>query len=199
MTAMPGRTSRYRSVPGMTAATPDATAPSVPELRPLPEVTGTYRHVLRSGERLDLLATTYYGRPSEWWRICDANPQIPSPLTLVGADPTGTTFVPLPSAAAPPWVQLVRAVAALDGVSRVEIVDGLELRPRRRTVDGHPVSLVEEMPVRGLQVTHNRAEVPADRIVDVVLALAPVGPVAERTRVGQEIVVPPLSAGAEGP
>jgi hypothetical protein len=198
MTTMVGRTSRYRGVPGMTSTGPDGGAPAVPELRPLPRVAGSYRHVVQAGERLDLLATTYYGQPSEWWQICDANPETPSPLALVGADPVVTTLVPLqPSADAPPWARLLAVVSALDGVHRVELIDEVELRTTRRTVAGRDVSLVQEIPVRALQVTHNRRVVDADAIVTAVIGLVPVGPVVERSRVGEEIVVPPLSEGTE--
>jgi hypothetical protein len=35
---------------------------------------GVLEHVVRSGDRLDLLARHYYNDPRLWWRILDANP-----------------------------------------------------------------------------------------------------------------------------
>jgi hypothetical protein len=199
MSVLPGRSSRYRTVAGMTAAAPDAGTPVVPELRPLPTVTGTYRHLVQAGERLDLLAATYYGRATDWWRICDGNPDFLLPLALVASDPTITTVVPLtPATGAPPWDRLIRALSALPGVRAVQIEDDVEQRPRRLSVGGRTVVLVEEVPVRALRVTHIAAEVSVDAIAAAVLEIVAIGPVAELTEVGREIVVPASPVGGEG-
>lgn len=195
MTAPLGRGSRYRDVPGTTAADGGAAA-----LRPLPAVTGSVRHVVTAGERLDQLATAYYGQPLLWWRICDANPAFLSPLALVGADPEVTTLVPLRPTQPPPWQRLVADVSALPGVRAVEVVDDVVLVPQRRDVGGGgTVTLAVESPVQALKVTHNRAEVTVNAVVAAVVALVPVGPVEELTRVGEEIVVPSQESGTEGP
>jgi hypothetical protein len=39
-------------------------------------------HQLTSADRLDLLATQYYGDPRMWWHIADANPEVLSWETL---------------------------------------------------------------------------------------------------------------------
>lgn len=36
---------------------------------------GVIEHVIKGGERLDLLARHYYNDERLWWRIVDANPQ----------------------------------------------------------------------------------------------------------------------------
>lgn len=36
--------------------------------------TGVIEHVVKTGERLDLLAGNYYNDDRLWWRIVDANP-----------------------------------------------------------------------------------------------------------------------------
>lgn len=36
----------------------------------------------REGDRLDLIADSYYDSPGEWWRIVDANPEIVDPSDL---------------------------------------------------------------------------------------------------------------------
>ena len=43
---------------------------------------GVLEHVIREGERLDLLARHYYGDPRLWWRILDANPDLLSGVEL---------------------------------------------------------------------------------------------------------------------
>ena len=37
---------------------------------------GVLEHMVRDGERLDLLAEYYYNDARRWWRILDANPEI---------------------------------------------------------------------------------------------------------------------------
>lgn len=59
----------------------------------LPEPTSnqfTYTtHVVTAIDRLDLLATTYLGDPSQWWKICDLNPDITIDWTVM---PVGKTI-----------------------------------------------------------------------------------------------------------
>lgn len=42
--------------------------------RRIPETSGVVEHVIKAGERLDLLARDYYNDDRLWWRILDANP-----------------------------------------------------------------------------------------------------------------------------
>jgi nucleoid-associated protein YgaU len=37
---------------------------------------GVLEHIVREGDRLDLLALHYYDDPGRWWRILDANPEL---------------------------------------------------------------------------------------------------------------------------
>ncbi len=39
---------------------------------------GVLEHVIREGDRMDLLARHYYNDPRLWWRIVDANPDLGS-------------------------------------------------------------------------------------------------------------------------
>ncbi len=96
------------------------------ELRPLPEVTARHQHTVAAGERLDELAFRYYGRPTRWWRICDAEHEILSPLALLGGGPVVTLRVERARSAtgAPPWAVVVAALAPLPGVEGVRCVDG---------------------------------------------------------------------------
>lgn len=43
---------------------------------------GVIEHVVREGDRLDLLARHYYGDDRLWWRILDANPDLSSGVEL---------------------------------------------------------------------------------------------------------------------
>jgi hypothetical protein len=164
----------------------------VTDVRPLPEVTGTFRHVVHAGDRLDHLAATYAGRPDEWWHLCDANPQVLFPPALVGADVVGTTEFPLPGPGdPPPWDRLLRTLASLDGVEGVRVVDDVELHQRPVGPDRRVVSW-EERPVRAVRVTHNRSTIDAAAIAEAIRELPlPVGPFVELGREGYEIVVPP--------
>jgi phage tail protein X len=46
-------------------------------------------HVYQNGDRIDLLAYKYYGDPSMWWVILDANPQYLHPLEI----PSGARLI----------------------------------------------------------------------------------------------------------
>jgi len=65
----------FRSGPGERAPFPGL-RPRLPGL-----ATAVLEHTVQATDRLDLLALHYYGDPSRWWRILDANPEI-----LCGAD-----------------------------------------------------------------------------------------------------------------
>jgi nucleoid-associated protein YgaU len=49
-----------------------------PGVRPREVATqaGAVEHVVKAGDRLDLLARHYYNDERLWWRIVDANPEI---------------------------------------------------------------------------------------------------------------------------
>jgi len=188
--------SRYRSVPDVPARDARGRLLLAVDFRPLPAVTGTFRHPVVVGDRLDRLAAAYYGRPDDWWHICDANPELLSPLALLPTDAVVTTSFPLRGDTAPAWAGLLRRVRELDGVHAVRVVDDVELRPPERTVSGARVVVVEEQPVRALEVTHNRVEVGAERIAEAIRsASVDVGAYVELGRLGAEIVIPPRAAG----
>jgi hypothetical protein len=62
-----------------------------------PPATGTepVSHAVLQGERLDHLAARYFGDPTQFWRICDANGVLrPGELTAV---PGRAIDIPLPA------------------------------------------------------------------------------------------------------
>ncbi|MEU6726447.1 hypothetical protein ABZ917_22330 [Nonomuraea wenchangensis] len=154
---MTGAQSRYREVP-----------PG--ELRPTPRTSGTHRHTVRQGDRLDRLAAVYYDDPLAYWRICDANPDVLSPLALVGDEPVHTLFVPVAAPAGAQWTALLRALTGTLGVRAATVVEG------------------------GVEVVHNVlvADVSVVRAAVRAAGFTP-GTPAEHGRVGMTIVIPPVT------
>jgi hypothetical protein len=42
-------------------------------LRITPNTQAIQAHIVKQGDRLDLMAFTYYNDPEQFWRICDGN------------------------------------------------------------------------------------------------------------------------------
>lgn len=57
--------------------------------RKIGAATGVVEHVLKSGDRLDILARHYYNNDRLWWRILDANPDILHGGSMIGPDREG--------------------------------------------------------------------------------------------------------------
>jgi len=53
------------------------------ETRRIPPTPGAITHLVSEGERLDQIATRYYGDPLKAWLILDANPDVLHPLALL--------------------------------------------------------------------------------------------------------------------
>lgn len=53
---------------------------------PAEEITTNRYWWWREDDRIDSLATRYYGSPEQWWRIMDANPEFIDPQSI----PVGT-------------------------------------------------------------------------------------------------------------
>lgn len=56
-------------------------------LRVIPRPPGRFLYTVHDSDRLDLLAFKYYGDPTKWWHICDANPEQAFPLDLLDTRP----------------------------------------------------------------------------------------------------------------
>jgi len=65
---------RYDGLPAVAITAPDASTRvlGVPRVVPAPRLRGFY--VVRSGDRLDLLAQIAAGDSTRWWLLADANP-----------------------------------------------------------------------------------------------------------------------------
>jgi hypothetical protein len=81
------RGSRYRFVAQSPAFDARGNRSVGKELRQIPSTSGQFLHTVSDQDRLDLLAFKYYGDPTKWWQICDANPEFPVPLDLLDRSP----------------------------------------------------------------------------------------------------------------
>jgi hypothetical protein len=189
--------SRYRRVPD--TAVPDARGRvlAAKDIRPLPDVTGTFQHTVDSGDRLDQLAYSYYGQPLQYWHICDANPQFLSPLTLLGKEPVTTTRFPVSVAAGdPPWAAALHALSTTVGVEDVLAEEDVDLVEQRQTVGGQQVIVVVKRFNRAMLVTYNRLVVDATALSAVIAGAGfTVGPPVDSGQLGQPIVIPPAVTG----
>jgi hypothetical protein len=184
--------SRYRRLPDVAVLDPRGRTLASRDLRPLPNVTGTFQHIVRAGDRLDQLAFQYYGQVLQWWNIADANPRFLSPLALVGAEPVVTTSFPVTVSGEPSWGPLLQALAARPGVESVTVSEVATLAPAQVVVGRTTVTVQAERFSRAVLVTHNRAQVDAPVLAAIVLAAGfEVGPPTAVGQVGQQIVIPP--------
>lgn len=202
--------SRYWAVPDVALARSDGRVVTAKGLRPLPEVTGTFTHTLAAGDRLDQLAYRYYGRPLDYWRICDANPQFLSPLALTGQEAVCTTRFPVTAPAGQQeWSELLAAVSGTVGVEQVTLVD--EVAPHSATVTGASsggpgvpgtagrtgARAVDECRSWALLVTHNRVTIGADALRLVIAGKGfTAGEPSTAGQLGRPIVIPVAAFGA---
>ena len=86
--------SRYEPLPDIVTTDARGRTLASRTLRPLPQDSGTLRHIVEDADRLDQLAYRYYREPRKWWRLLDANPEFLSPQALLGKDPSSPTGFP---------------------------------------------------------------------------------------------------------
>jgi hypothetical protein len=189
--------SRYRQVPDI--AVPDAVGRvlAAKDIRPLPDVTGTFLHTVDSGDRLDQLSYSYYGQPLQYWHICDANPQPLSPLALLDKEPVTTTRFPVTAGAGdPPWAAALSALSATIGVEEATVEEDVDLVEQQQPVGSQKVTVVMKRFSRALRVTYNRLTVDAQALSAVIAAAGfAVGPPVDSGQLGQQIVIPPAVSG----
>jgi hypothetical protein len=90
-------------------------------LRPLTTAAGRLWHVVEGGDRLDQLAYKYYRKSRHWWHVLDANPDIASPLDLLGETPLRWTELAVEiTGPLPPWADVFRALTETPGVRGFE-------------------------------------------------------------------------------
>jgi hypothetical protein len=132
--------SRYRKLPDVVTTDAKGRTLASKALRLLPSVSGTFRHTVEDGDRLDHVAYKYYRQPTKWWRITDANPEFLSPQELLGKEPVVTDRFPVAfNGPQPPWAALTRSLTERVGVETVRIVEVVQLVPALRTVEIKPL------------------------------------------------------------
>jgi hypothetical protein len=82
-----GKGSRYRRLAESTPVDAAGERSRSKDLRFISPTPGRFLHTVHEGDRLDLLAFKYYGDPTKWWQICDANPQQAFPVALLDQRP----------------------------------------------------------------------------------------------------------------
>jgi hypothetical protein len=190
--------SRYSKVANVVIPDAQGQLLSVKDLRPLPQVTGTFRHMVKAGDRLDQLSYKYYSQSLQWWRICDANPEILSPLALLGDDVIVTTRFHLTVAGVgmPTWDKLFVTLYDVLGVERVQMTEHVGTMQEQRLVDDQTITVVEEKYLWEVRVTYNRLNVTyavlAERMKESGFI---VGEITEMGQLGKEIIIPPKGFG----
>lgn len=198
--------SRYRQPPVGLAPDARGRTPATTPLRRRPDTTGTFRHVVAQGERLDNIAYHYYEEPTSWWRICDANPEFLSPLALLGLEPVRTVRFPIRNATASPpeWATLKAALTGdptLVGVEDVTIDEEVNYVTVEKTVavtpqDQRRVKVVEESLRRSLVIRFNDTTTTLDALLKAIKATGlAVDPAVDVGQLGREIVIPPMGSG----
>jgi hypothetical protein len=81
------KNSRYRNLPESSPVDARGERPRGKWLRVIPRPAGRFLYTVRDADRLDLIAFKFYGDPTKWWQICDANPEPPFPLDLLDTRP----------------------------------------------------------------------------------------------------------------
>jgi hypothetical protein len=186
------RSSRYRTLPDIVATDAQGRTLVSKTLRPLPQVSGTFRHTVEGVDRLDHLAYKYYQQPDKWWRLADANPEALSPQALLGKEPIVTDRFGLEfDGVQPPWAALLQNLTAETGVEEAAVVEDVRLVPARRTVAGETVTLQVEEFERAVLVTYNRLNT-SDRILAAIITASgfAVRPAERLGRVGRQIIIP---------
>lgn len=193
--------SRYYKVPDVAVPDPQGRVLASKDLRLLPTVTGTFRHTVQAGDRLDHLSHKYYSQPLQWWHICDANPEFLSPLALLGDEVIVTTRFPLTisSGGVPPWGILFRTLHSVLGVENIQVIEDVELVLEEKKIGNQTVPVFEDRYHWEVRVVYNRLNVTPEtlikRIEEIEGDLFKVTAPAEIGQLGQQIIVPPKVIG----
>jgi hypothetical protein len=189
--------SRYRSLPDVVTTDSRGRSLRSRAIRLLPEVEGSFRHTVDEGDRLDHLAYRYYKQPRKWWRICDANPGVMSPLALLGKERLVSHRFPLSwddGDGQPPWAELRQQLQARVGVVDLQLVEEVKLIPIPEVPEAgqEPVTVIRETCHRAVIVVHNDLNVSATELTGVIESTGFEADKPELVgRVGKSIVIPP--------
>lgn len=176
--------SRYRNLPDVVTADVQGRRLASKSLRSIPAVTGVFVHTLEEGDRLDHLAFKYYGETRDWWRICDANPEVLSPWELVGGEPRKTLRFELAwTGPEPAWPVLLAELRRTPGVESASM--GGDAEP-------FPSPGAGALFHWSLTLVFNTLTTTAERLTELVEdAGVTVAGTAEVARVGKGVAIPP--------
>lgn len=166
-------------------------------IRQIPDVLGTFQHVVDDNDRLDLLASKYYSQPLKWWRICDANPDFKSPLDLLGKGIVKSYRFRVLDATLPgpmPWLELSNILDVQMGVEAKLSYDKL-IGFKEEIVDvlGDNVTFNRAMYERYLDVRINTQLITSETIASLLASTGFVFSAPELLgRVGKKIIIPPV-------
>lgn len=190
------KVSRYRNVPQVTALDSKGRTLTATDIRLLPQVTGTFQHTVKSGDRLDQLANQFYSQPLQWWNICDGNPRFLSPLSVLGQDTLASASFPVTPGATSAWSTLLAALGGLLGVEDVRISESWVLAPQQSIVAGQSILTCAEQISWSVIVRFNQLNVaPEDLASAIENAGFVVAPFTVSGQIGQNIIIPPKPAG----
>jgi len=191
--------SRYRKLPDDVAIDFRGRKLVWKNLRLLPEVSGTFQHIVEDVDRLDHLAFKYYTQPRNWWRICDANPEFLSPQALLGKGPLITQRFPVSfrmDVKNPPWAGLLAQLRAIVGVEEVQLELGTKFGPKTEDIDDERVTFITEELQRVVVITYNRMNTGVAELSEIINdADFDASEPETLGRVGKKIVIPPAVAG----
>ena len=191
------KSSRYSKLPDVVAVDAKGRRLASKSLRLLPEVSGTFRHIVNQGDRLDHLAHKYYKDSKKWWRIVDANPEIADPAALLGAHVLVAVHISINPIQNPPrWDRLVSTLAATPGVAKVTLEKEIRMETKRiiLTRDGadHEVRVEGEVIQTVLALTLNHAVIEIPTLGSSIEAMGfRTGLILTEERTGKRIVIPP--------
>ena len=80
--------SRYSANDVVEVVTPDGRVTRTLALRAIAPAPGALDHVVADGERFYTLAARFYGEPTRYWLLLDANPDTLNPFELLVAGAT---------------------------------------------------------------------------------------------------------------
>ncbi len=189
------KNSRYRKLPDIVAQDAQGTSAVSKSLRLLPEVTGTFQHLIQESDRLDHLAYQYYREPRQWWRICDANPDFLAPQSILGQEPLATTYFQILSQDNNlPWCNLHAKLMQRIGIENVVIFDEIQLIEKDVVYKSQKVTIQGDHFERAVVVIYNTQNMGSEQIIqDIKGAGFNPGEVYDIGRVGKKIVIPPNS------
>lgn len=166
-------------------------------IRRIPRVDGKFEHNIEAGDRLDLLANRYYRKPLRWWRICDANSDIFSPIEMLGDGVMATIRLYIDSLTdvTPfPWRDVVRPVSQLNGVEQVNVYERVEelfLEPI--VIGSETVNVNKERFKRHVDITFNRNLVTDSEIRNAALTSGvELSDPVNIGRAGKPLTIPPI-------